>query len=49
MDVLTRDIWDEINWCMLFLDDIVLMDEMKVGVSAKVGLLRKSLESKGLR
>lgn len=25
MDVLTRDIEDRVSWCMLFLDDIVLM------------------------
>ena len=36
MDELTRDIQDEIPWCMLFADDIVLVDEMRAGVNAKL-------------
>ena len=31
MDELTRAIQDEISWCMLFVDDIVLVDEMRAG------------------
>jgi len=38
MDELTRVIQDEIPWCMLFVDDIVLVDEMRAGVNAKLEL-----------
>ena len=38
MDELTRAIQDEIQWCMLFADDIVLVDEMKARVNAKLEL-----------
>ena len=48
MDELTRTIQDEIPWCMLFTDDIVLVDEMRVGVKAKLELWRQTLESRGL-
>ena len=36
MDELTRAIQDEIPWCMLFADDIVLVDETRVRVNAKL-------------
>ncbi|KAG2650522.1 hypothetical protein PVAP13_1NG199819 [Panicum virgatum] len=39
MDEVTRDIQGEIPWCMLFADDVVLVDE----------LWRRTLESKGFR
>ena len=32
MDELTRAIQDEIPWCMLFADDIVLVDKTRAGV-----------------
>jgi len=32
MDELTRVIQDEIPWCMLFADDIFLVDETRTGV-----------------
>ena len=38
MDELTRAIQDEIPWCMLFVDDIVLIDEMRAGINAKLEL-----------
>ncbi|KAM1798712.1 hypothetical protein ACFX12_032753 [Malus domestica] len=49
MDELTGHIQDEIPWCMLFADDIVLIDETQEGVNAKLNLWREVLESKGLR
>ena len=39
MDELTRAIQDEIPWCMLFADDIVLVDETRAGVNAKIGVM----------
>jgi len=47
MDELTRAIQDEIPWCMLFADDIVLVDETRAGVNAKLELWRQTLESRG--
>jgi len=38
MDELTRAIQDEIPWCMLFADDIILVDEMRAGVNVKLEL-----------
>ena len=35
MNELTREIQDEIPWCMLFTDDIVLIDESREGVNTK--------------
>ena len=32
MDKLTKTVQDEIPWCMLFSDDIVLVDETRAGV-----------------
>ena len=49
MDKLTRVIQDEILWCILFADDIVLVDETRAGVNAKLELWRKTLESRGFR
>ena len=49
MDELTGHIQDDISWCMLFADDIVLIDETQEGVNAKLNLWREVLESKGLR
>ena len=40
---------DEVPWCMLFADDIVLVAETKVEVNAKLELWREALESKGLK
>ena len=49
MDVLTRAIQDEIPWCMLFSDDIILVDETRAGVNAKLKLWRQTLESRGYK
>ena len=38
MDEVTRDIQGEIPWCMLFADDVVLVDEARVGVNGKLEL-----------
>jgi hypothetical protein len=36
-------------WCMLFTDDVVLVDESREGVNRKLELWRQTLESKGFR
>jgi len=38
MDELIRADQDEITWCMLFADDIILVDETRAGVNAKLEL-----------
>ena len=47
MDELTREIQEEAPWCMLFADDIVLIDETRSGLNEKLEKWRNSLESKG--
>ena len=42
-------VMDEIPWCMLFADDIVLVNETKAGINAKLKLWRQALESQGVR
>jgi len=49
MDELTKGIQDEIPWCMLFADDIVLIDETREGVNTKLERWRDTLEGKGFR
>ena len=49
MDELTREIQDEIPWCMLFADDIVLVDETRDGLNVKLGKWSHTLESRGFR
>jgi len=44
MDELTRGIQDKIPWCMLFADDIVLIDETKEGINTKLKRWRHALE-----
>jgi len=36
IDELTKGIQDELPWCMLFMDDIVLVDETREGVNGKL-------------
>ena len=47
MDEVTRDIQGDIPWCMLFADDVVLVDDSRSGVNRKLELWRQTLESKG--
>jgi hypothetical protein len=49
MDEVTRDIQGGIPWCMLFVDDVVLMDESRTGVDQKLELWRRTLEAKDFR
>ncbi|AQK42962.1 hypothetical protein ZEAMMB73_Zm00001d025104 [Zea mays] len=49
IDVVTRDIQGDITWCMLFADDVVLVDESQEGVNRKLELWRQTLESKRFR
>ena len=41
MDEVTKDIQGDIPWCMLFVDDVVLVDETRVGVNRKLELWRR--------
>ncbi|KAI8523158.1 hypothetical protein RHMOL_Rhmol13G0051900 [Rhododendron molle] len=45
MDELTRQFQEDIPWCMMFADDIILVDETARGVNTKL----EALESKGFR
>ncbi|KAF3664601.1 Protein BOLA2 [Capsicum annuum] len=38
-----------VPWCMLFADNVVLIDETRGGVNAKLEIWRQTLESKGFR
>ena len=49
MDEVTRDIQGDIPWCMLFADDVALVDDSRTGVNRKLELWRQTLESKGFR
>jgi hypothetical protein len=49
MDELTVHIQEEVPWCMLFADDIVLVDESREGVNAKLERWRRALESRGFK
>jgi len=48
MDELTKGIQDESPWCMLFANDIIIIDETR-GVSHKLEQWRHTLEFKGFR
>ncbi|KAF3636096.1 putative protein-like [Capsicum annuum] len=49
MDVLTWSIQGEVPWCMLFADNVVLINESRQGVNDKLEVWRQTLESKGFR
>src|SRR5436190_16466633 len=44
MDELTRELQNEVPWCMLFADDIVLVDETKECLGRKLDNWREALE-----
>lgn len=45
----SRDIHGDIPWCMLFTDDVVLVDDNRAGINTKLELWRQTLELKGFR
>ncbi|KAF3639640.1 Calcineurin B-like protein 3 [Capsicum annuum] len=49
MDILARRIQGEVPWCMLFADDVVLIDETRGRVNNMLEVWGKTLESKGFR
>ena len=49
MDEITKSIHEDIPWCMLFADDIVLIDKTKEGVNKKLELWKQTLEVRGFR
>jgi hypothetical protein len=49
MDEVIRDIQGGIPWCMLFIDDVVLVNESRTGVDQKLKLWRRTLEAKCFR
>jgi hypothetical protein len=46
IDEVTRDIQGGIPWCMLFADDVILVDESRMWVDQKLELWRQTLEAK---
>jgi hypothetical protein len=49
IDKVTRDIQKDIPWCMLFANDVVLVDDSGMGINKKLELWRQTLELKGYR
>ena len=49
LDELTHHVQGDVPWCMLFADDIVLIDETREGVNAKLEIWRQRLESRGFK
>ncbi|KAF3634913.1 putative pre-mRNA-processing factor 6-like [Capsicum annuum] len=45
-DMLMRSIQGEVPWCMLFTDDVVLIDESRQSINDKLEVWRQTLESK---
>ena len=45
-DELTKSIQEEVPWSMLFVDDIILMNEIRNRVNAMLEIWRDALESK---
>ncbi|XP_070034643.1 uncharacterized protein [Nicotiana tomentosiformis] len=49
MHVLSRHIQGEVPWCMLFADDIIMIDETRCRVNTRLEVWRHTLESKGFK
>ena len=49
MDEITKSIHEDIPWCMLFVNDIVLIDETKERVNKKLELWRQILKVREFR
>ena len=49
MDELTKEIQNQLPWCMLFVDDIALVDETREEVNGKLERWRHTLESRDFR
>nr|GEU46359.1 hypothetical protein [Tanacetum cinerariifolium] len=49
LDELSRGIQENISWCMIFTDDIVLIAESAEGLNKRLESWRKALEDNGLR
>ncbi|XP_021996189.1 uncharacterized protein LOC110893385 [Helianthus annuus] len=49
LDELSKSIQESVPWCLLFVDDIVLIEESKQSLNARLEEWRVALECKGLR
>ncbi|GJS17053.1 ataxia telangiectasia mutated family protein [Tanacetum coccineum] len=49
LDEISRGIQEDVPWCMIFADDIVLIAESAKGLNSRLEKWRKALEDKGLR
>ncbi|GJR28853.1 retrovirus-related pol polyprotein LINE-1 [Tanacetum coccineum] len=49
LDELSREIQEDIPWCLIFADDIVLVSESAEGLNMRLEDWRKALEDNGLR
>lgn len=49
MDALTYHIQGDMSWCLLFANDIVLIDETRDGVNDRLKVWRQALEFKGFK
>jgi hypothetical protein len=49
MDEVTRDIQGGIPWCIIFANDMILVDESRMGVDQKLELWRRTLKPKYFR
>jgi hypothetical protein len=49
MDEVTSGVQGGIPWCMLFVDNVVLVDESRTGIDQKLELFRRTLETKVFR